>query len=154
MDTRANAAFRRRMLAVPCLSLLALAPSVPAQEAVQQSPPNLEQRLTRGQFRAAGLDRLTPAQLAELNRLLREAQERSGFLPGMQDGPIAARLVGKVDGWAPGTVFVLDNGQQWKVLKGEARLRRPLQAPPVRVVPGFAGRWFLEVHEDYPKARV
>jgi hypothetical protein len=40
------------------------------------------------------------------------------------------------------------------VLKGEMKLRRPMQAPEVLVVPGLAGRWFLQVDEDLPKARV
>ncbi|AXK73652.1 hypothetical protein DWG18_09425 [Lysobacter sp. TY2-98] len=61
---------------------------------------------------------------------------------------------GSVAGWAPGTVFELDNGQQWKVLKGTVTLRKPVDAPSVRLVPGIAGRWFLELDEDHPKARV
>ena len=36
----------------------------------------------------------------------------------------------------------------------ELTLRKPLEAPEILVVPGVAGRWFLQVHEDYPKARV
>lgn len=75
-------------------------------------------------------------------------------LIGFNDEPIRSRLVGKVEGWEPGTVFVLANGQQWKVLKGSMRLSKPLQDPEIRVVPGVAGRWFLEVQEDTPKARV
>jgi hypothetical protein len=67
---------------------------------------------------------------------------------------IKAHLKGRVEGWAPGTEFRLDNGQVWKVLKGEMTLRQPLESPEILVVPGIAGRWFLQVHEDYPKARV
>jgi hypothetical protein len=67
---------------------------------------------------------------------------------------IKSRLKGPVSGWAPGTEFPLENGQRWKVLKGEMTLRTPLESPEILVVPGVAGRWFLQVHEDYPKARV
>jgi hypothetical protein len=73
---------------------------------------------------------------------------------GLDEGPIRARLVGDLAGWQPGDVFVLDNGQQWQVLKGSVRLPSPRRAPDVRLVPGVAGRWFLEVDEDLPKARV
>ena len=59
-----------------------------------------------------------------------------------------------MSGWEPGTVFELENGQQWKVLKGSMQLRKPMQAPEIVVVPGIAGRWFLQVDEDLPKARV
>ncbi len=47
-----------------------------------------------------------------------------------------------------------ENGQQWKVLKVCMKLRKPLQAPRIVVVPGVAGRWFLQVDEDLTKARV
>lgn len=67
---------------------------------------------------------------------------------------IKSRLRGRIEAWAPGTEFRLENGQTWKVLKGEITLRQPLEAPEILVVPGIAGRWFLQVHEDYPKARV
>jgi hypothetical protein len=51
-------------------------------------------------------------------------------------------------------VFTLDNGQQWQVLKGEMKLKPGRSNPPIVVVPGIAGRWFLQVDEDLPKARV
>ncbi len=34
------------------------------------------------------------------------------------------------------------------------KLRKTLQAPQIEVIPGIAGRWFLQVDEDLPKARV
>lgn len=129
---------------------------------------NVEQRLTAEQLHATGLDTLTPEQLALLNQLLHEqsaqaaANEKSAkddesprtsFL-GLDDQPIKSRLKGEVSGWEPGTVFELENGQKWKVLKGYMKLRKPLQSPEILVIPGFAGRWFLQVDEDLPKSRV
>ncbi len=73
---------------------------------------------------------------------------------GFNDAPIKSRLKGTITGWEEGTVFTLENGQQWKVLKGHMKLPKPMTDPDIRVVPGLVGRWFLEVHEDYPKARV
>lgn len=140
----------------------------PLAAMAQQGYVAIEKRLTPEQLRATGLDTLTPAQLELLNRLLREEQagtavvaeplvenepERTSFI-GLDDQPIRARLKGAVSGWEPGTVFELENGQQWKVLKGRMTLRKPLEAPEVVVVPGVAGRWFLQVDEDLPKARV
>lgn len=150
--------------------LLALA-MTPLLARAQSLETDVERRFTPAQMREAGLDALTPAQLAALNRLLREtagtrpADPPPGHTPpregnegrsyiGLDDQPIHSRVQGSVDGWAPGTVFVLENGQQWKVLKGEMKLRKPLQAPEIVVVPGIAGRWFLQVDEDMPKARV
>ena len=94
-----------------------------------------------------------PSPTAAREAELRERENDRGLL-GLADEPIRARVQGQVGGWAPGTLFVLDNGQQWKVLKGEMTLRKPLESPEIVVVPGLAGRWFLQVDEDLPKARV
>lgn len=151
-----------------------------AFSAMAQSPyMPIEQRLSEEQLREVGL---TPAQLDLLNKMLRESEEnaseeRQGSRPGAQstasaavaaggdgetqkmfigldDKPIKSRVRGQVSGWEPGTVFALDNGQQWKVLKGSMKLPKTLDAPEIVVVPGIAGRWFLQVDEDMPKARV
>ena len=45
------------------------------------------------------------------------------------------RLKGSVSEWEPGTVFELENGQRWKVLKGRVKLRKTLQAPEILVIP-------------------
>ncbi|WP_282296819.1 hypothetical protein [Stenotrophomonas sp. PS02289] len=128
----------------------------------------IEQRVDAQALAEVGL---TPAQLQTLNRLLREAEQGAPAAPvaapvaaqapavapmfaGLDDGPIEAHVTGTVDGWQPGTVFSLDNGQQWQVLKGEMKLKKPVSNPAIVVVPGIAGRWFLQVDEDLPKARV
>lgn len=146
------------------LALLALPGGASAQEAYVE----VERRLTPEQLGEIGLD---ARQLELLNRYLRQARESAPpvetaryegadgqrdptSLLGLADKPIRGRLKGNVHGWEPGTVFELDNGQQWKVLKGSMRLRKPIEAPEIVVVPGFAGRWFLQVDEDLPKARV
>lgn len=138
----------------------------------QQSYVNIEQRLTVEQLRETGLDTLSPAQLELLNRLLRDESAKTASVQeasradsrgeeagsrsyiGFDDKPISSRLKGSIGGWEPGTVFELQNGQQWKVLKGSMKLRKALQAPEIMVVPGVAGRWFLQVDPDMPKARV
>ncbi len=138
----------------------------------------VEQRLNAAQLAEVGL---SPAQLQALNRVLREAERAAPAsaalaaqpaaavpaapLPanvpapaamhlGLEEGPVTARVVGDVAGWEPGTVFTLDNGQQWQVMKGQMKLRKTVQAPQIEVIPGIAGRWFLQVEEDLPKARV
>ena len=162
-----------RMRHLPArLCIIGLAVASPLR--AESSHVDLEHRLTAEQMRATGLDTLSRDQLALLNRLLRDdstkavetahaeanADAAGGRAPGparlagLDDGPITSRAEGRIEGWAPGTVFTLANGQQWKVLKGEVRLRKPVDAPKVVVVPGVAGRWFLQVVDDMPKARV
>lgn len=84
----------------------------------------------------------------------RDDGSRDARLLGFTDEPIRSRLKGTVSEWDVGTVFELENGQQWKVLKGKARLYKPLQSPEVMVVPGLTGRWFLQVDPDVAKPRV
>jgi len=129
---------------------------------------NIEQRLTPEQRHATGLDTLTPAQLEQLNLVLRDEAKKTapadkprlpedssnGTFLGLDQETIKSRLKGSLSGWEPGTEFQLENGQTWKVLKGSMKLRKPMDAPEILVIPGFAGRWFLQVDEDLPKARV
>lgn len=130
---------------------------------------DIEQRLTAEQLQATGLSQLSAEQLKLLNSLLREdvvkavqaskieeqaERASSSSLIGLNDQPIRSRLKGSVSGWEPGTVFELENGQTWKVLKGNMKLRKPFESPEIAVIPGIAGRWFLQVDEDLPKARV
>lgn len=140
----------------------------PIAATAQPSYINIEQRFSTEQMRATGLDTLKPEQLALLNRLLREAPEPGAPVQAaapeskptpasffaMENKTIKDRLKGSVSGWDQGTVFTLENGQKWKVVKGSLRLPSALSAPEVLVVPGIAGRWFLQVDENYPKARV
>ena len=141
-------------------------------------PAPIEQRLTPAQLHDTGLDTLRPDQLALLNRLLMEsaadatapaadastaaastgdvrplAPDPTAFA-GAMDGPQKAELTGMLEGWQPGTVFALRNGQQWQVLKGQWRLSKPLSKAPVTLVPGVMGRWFLRVDDSIPMARI
>ena len=129
---------------------------------------DIEKRLTAEQLHATGLDTLSADQLKLLNGLLQEdvsnavaaskteaeTERGSPSLIGLNDEPIRSRVKGTVSGWEPGTEFSLENGQTWKVLKGSMKLRKPFESPEIVVVPGIAGRWFLQVDEDLPKARV
>jgi hypothetical protein len=166
----------RRWCLIFCYALFAAASAVAGEPWT-----DIEQRLTPEQRHATGLDTLTPTQLQLLNQLLREEQhkvvaaevreatanaskpaaaappvDRTGgaSLIGLSEGPIKTRLKGRVTSWEPGTEFDLENGQRWKVLKGSATLRKPLDSPEVVLVPGVAGRWFLQIDEDMPKPRV
>jgi hypothetical protein len=155
--------FRKRLYA----SLLVLS-NVSLAVASDQTYVDVERRLTPDQMHETGLDSLSSAQLARLNQLLGEqaivqlkteqppmqgAPSERNFI-GLGDAPIKSQLVGTISGWDVDTVFELANGQKWKVLKGNMKLRKPMVSPEIIVVPGIAGRWFLQVDEDLPKARV
>ena len=160
----------RKIVLAGSLALLAMA-AVAAEGWVR-----IEQRLTPAQMRETGLDKLSAEQLARLNEILanedsagrvdaaaverkadaerRGADLGAGGYIGMDAERITTRIEGRVEGWEPGTEFHLANGQVWKVLKGSMKLRTPKESPEVVLVPGVMGRWFLQVDEDAPKARV
>jgi len=136
----------------------------------QRAYVGIEQRLSAEQLQEIGL---TPTQVALLDRYLREAEASAPTIEtarhdavegaskpdptrfaGLDVARISSKVKGTVSGWEPGTVFELENGQQWQVLKGSMTLRTPLRDPEIVLVPGVAGRWFLQVDEDMPKARV
>lgn len=154
-----------RKISYAIVLALVLSPFVALAE---QAYVNIEQRLTSEQLRETGLSTLSPEQLKRLNQVLNEEsvtfakiekpQSNDRPIPmsyiGLNDKPIKSRLKGTVSGWEVNTIFELENGQRWKVLKGQMKLRKPMQSPNIIVVPGIAGRWFLQVDEDLPKARV
>lgn len=155
-----------RLLIASLLTTVALIGWQSALASLGDEP--IEHRLTSAQMHETGLDTLSAAQLARLNAVLHDqsAAGAHAAMPatgadrgvasyiGMDVRPITTRAKGEVRGWQPGTVFELENGQTWKVLKGSMVLPKPMQSPTVVLVPGIAGRWFLQVDEDLPKARV
>lgn len=131
----------------------------------------LEQRLTREQMQATGLDRLSAEQLALLNTLLGdehvaqteairdevEAKAQKARGGGNERDPIVSKIVGEFRGWSPGTQFQLDNGQRWRVTGTNdyyVRKADAVTAPAVVVMPGLVGGWYMQV-EGFPvKAKV
>lgn len=156
------------MLRISRFTLLIIFSLMASRSFAEQSYINIEQRLTIEQLRETGLNTLSPEQLERLNQLLNaesntltktekttsQDQPIPNSFIGLNDKPIKSRLKGSVSGWDVDTIFELENGQRWKVLKGNMKLRKSISSPDIIVVPGIAGRWFLQVDEDLPKARV
>ena len=138
----------------------------------QSSSLPLEKRFTAQQMQATGLNTLSSAQLLLLNQLLQEqttqaiavAVEQNSALintsatlvpmPILSNEPFKSRIIGSVAAWQTGTVFSLENGQQWQVNKGSAKLFDTLKDPAVHVKISLVGKWYFEFNEDLPKAMV
>ncbi len=163
------AMFRRwQPAALALAALLVLTPSLHAQEAGVP----IQQQMTPEQFKAAGLDRLDPQQLENLNAWLNRTldehstkaveiakkqvnEENRGFqiFPGRE--PIKSRFVGEFRGFGKGRTYTLDNGQVWQQ-KDEATLAGVrLDNPEVTITPGMIGNlWFFGVEGYNTKAKV
>lgn len=151
---------------------IALALSAPA--ALAQS--KIEQQMSAEQFKAAGLDQLSPEQLANLNAWLNRTldaetskavvkakeetrelvkHENRGFLGSGSREVVVARLNGKFDGYGQGRVYVLDNGQEWRQVDGVDLPGVHLDSPQVRISPSvIGGAWFLAVDGYNTRAKV
>lgn len=135
---------------------------------------SLEERMSYNDFKAAGLDKLSPEELQRLNEWLRQrasatlaapsapaavAQEASGDqrglrLPEERGKTIVSRIPGEFRGWSGQTRFTLENGQVWESLPENSSLTVKLVDPVVRIEPGFFGSWSLKVDGYNASAKV
>jgi hypothetical protein len=155
----------RRMLTTT-LVLLALA----AGSASAQEFSSLEERMSAKEFKEAGLDKLTPEELARLNAWLgqevgevaRNATpappvDRRGFEgSGNNYDDIETRIAGEFTGWdGRDGRFVLTNGQVWQSVDPGSRLRGvKLDSPLVKIEAGAFGAWFLSVEGYNSRVKV
>lgn len=130
---------------------------------------SLEERMSAAEFRDAGLDKLTPEELARLNAWLRNrgllaataagAASSAGFRSntffgtGDSSRPITSEIRGEFRGWGPGKRLVLENGQEWEVIEGSFSIP-PVPLAKVTIEPGFLGSWLLRVEGYNASARV
>lgn len=132
---------------------------------------SLEERMSEQEFRAAGLERLTPEELAALNQWLRAkgatagvgaSQDNAGFksgggLLGDNSGQSAiegVRIKGAFTGWDPDQVLELNNGQAWRVDEDSGFTVPATQDPLVTIEPAMLGSWLLRVEGYNRTARV
>ena len=160
---------RTRLLALALAgAMLGLCATAGAQ---QQAKP-IEQDMSAEEFKAAGLDKLTPDELARLNTWLgrrietataqaetltkdRIEQENRGFLPFGSAEPIVAKLQGDFRGFQRGREYTLDNGQVWRQVDEATLVGARLTNPGVRITPSKIGRvWYLAVDGFNTRAKV
>jgi lipoprotein-anchoring transpeptidase ErfK/SrfK len=67
---------------------------------------------------------------------------------------IRSTVVGRFDGWAPGAIITLTNGQVWKVTDDTDAVLPIMQNPPVQITRGLLGAYFLQVEGHANSARV
>lgn len=135
------------------LILLAAASAVGAQT---QSP-TLEERMTQAEFRAAGLDKLSPEELRQLNTWLQAHGGGSAARAGSASGgrafypdsstreAVESRIAGTFNGWRGKTVFTLDNGQQWQQTESGTFNAGTFTNPAVKIKPMMLGSWLMVV---------
>lgn len=155
-----------RRLLITTLVLFSLLGGV----ALAQQFSTLEERMTAAEFKAAGLDKLTPEELAKLNDWLAgkvATASAGGAAPGVDDrgfegrqssssaGAIFTSIRGEFRGWdGKGDRIKLDNGQVWEVTDSTARLKIKVQDPGIIIEPGVLNSWYMKVEGYNSRARV
>ena len=154
----------------PPARLLALAALLPfALAAMAQE--KIEQQMTYEQFKASGLDKLSAAELANLNAWLsgklevetakaadevrqQSGEARRGIAQRESREPVAGAITGAFTGFGKGRQFTLDNGQVWQQID-DVSLSAKLDNPKVRITPSLlGGAWYLAVDGYNTRAKV
>ena len=156
----------RPLLPLALLSAFVLTPIV----ALAQQP--IERDMSASEFKAAGLDKLTPEELLRLNAWLgrkidtvateaaagakdKVVQENRGFFNFGSDEPIIARMTGEFRGFGKGREYTLDNGQVWLQTDSAVLVGARLDRPEVRINPSISGNsWYLAVKGYSTRAKV
>ena len=114
--------------------------------------PGITRLMTGAEFEAAGLDKLSPDEVAALNAWLvrytaDEAEVLSQRVEEIKEArttTILARIVGEFNGWSGSTRFVLDNGQVWQQ-RNDGQYRVRLQNPEVEIKRNIMGFYVLRL---------
>lgn len=159
--------------------LFALLLALPALASAQDAPP-IERAMDAEEFKAAGLDKLSAAELARLNAWLnrRVAEQASaavaaaseqareegrnevieknrGFFNFGKSEPIEAAISGEFRGFARNRVYVLDNGHEWKQIDDATLAGARRTDPKVRIKPSMVGNaWYMQVEGYNTSAKV
>lgn len=158
-------ALRTSALAV----LLACSLAALAQTA---SPQPIERQMSPEQFKAAGLDKLSPVELANLNTWLNRAitvettraaanakkkveEDNRGFFNFGSVEPIVGRINGEFRGFEKGRTYTLENGHVWKQID-EATLAGVRKTnPQIKITPSMVGNaWYLSIEGYNSRAKV
>jgi hypothetical protein len=139
MNIFRDALIRYSMLGL-CMIFTCVAPVRAAREEMSGS---IEQMMTSGEFKAAGLNKLSPEELEKLNAWLQGYREVTEKAATKKATAVASRtkldlLVSRVDGQFNGltgrTIIRLEDGTVWKQANADDRFRPKVTDRPAAVV--------------------
>lgn len=131
-----------------CLPLVSLAADIP----------DVRTLMTPEEFRAAGLGKLSPAEIEALNRwVIRYTAKDAPYLRQHRDvvreeverveaDGIRSRIAGEFHGWDGKTVFRLENGQTWKQ-RLPGHWVHHASSPDVELRKNLLGFWMMRIVE-------
>lgn len=164
----------RLRLLIVAVALACTAPAM-AQQGIQQ-------QMSADEFRAAGLDKLSAAELANLDRWLqRQVQQETSVAveqaveqgreegreqalqqsqaagppaPSAPTGPVNSTVNGTFNGFGRGQRYTLANGQVWEQTDAARLEGVRLDNPQVVISPGMFGVWYMRIEGYNTRAKV
>lgn len=141
-----------RHLLLPALLLSLFSVCVQAQD----QDNGLKQRMSSSEFAAAGLSKLTPDELANLNQWLGSHEKVKTKMVSSSGKPVfyadkdkrekvRAHIKGPFSGWHGNDTFTLDNGQVWQQIGTDQPSCSSSNNPKVKVKPSLFGNWLMVV---------
>ncbi|ULU27152.1 hypothetical protein [Dyella terrae] len=145
--------------------LMSVALAVPAVSFAADQYVPLQQRMTPDEFKAAGLDKLSPDELKNLDawlsghgKTVTKVVDESGkpvFYPTSEKaGPISAHIQGHFIGFGGNSQFTLDNGQVWQQADGTKIACSTADNPKVTIRRSLMGNWMMAVDDCSDNATV
>ena len=136
-----------------------------AGSAYASSFSSLEERMSQSEFRAAGLDKLSPSELNQLNEWLRTHNAATTTLVTPSGQPVfyasdadrevvQDRIDGSFSGWRGHSVFKLENGQEWTQAESGSSACGKAEHPKVKIKPMLLGSWLMYVESCSESVRV
>lgn len=129
-----------------------------------QGASSLQQRMSSAEFKAAGLDKLSPQELANLDVWLSahgnttKVVDTSGkpvfYTDKTKRSKVSTRIVGHFDGWKKQQEFTMANGQTWKITDPEPHACQPSENPEAQIKPSVLGLWLMYVPSCYESVHV
>lgn len=142
----------------------------------QPASSDLKKQMSAEEFKAAGLDKLSPAELAALDAWLQRkvgvetaaaveqareegrkevVEKNRGFFDFGSSEPIVSTIVGEFRGFGgTGKSFTLENGQVWEQTEAASLAGVRKTDPKVTIKPGIMGVWYMKIDGYNTQAKV
>ena len=143
-------------LARSLLLLMSVALAVPVVAFAADQYVPLQQRMSPEEFKAAGLDKLSPDELNNLDnwlsghgKVVTKVVDQSGkpvFYPTSEKaGPVQAHVQGSFAGFTGHTQLTLDNKQVWQQADGTRVSCMTSENPKIAIRRSLMGNWMAAV---------
>ena len=122
----------------------------------QNEAGGIEQQMTPNEFKAAGLEKLTPAELAKLNGWMQGYREKAVKVAEKKASQraerqkmslIVSRVAGTWNGIGPGEVIQLEDGSKWKLANKDEHYGGQADHPAVAVWKAGMFGWKMRVSQ-------